>query len=136
MLRYVVYVSAATRACREEELREMLVDFRARNEAAGITGMLLYRDGDFIQAIEGPPEAVQDLLERLSWDDRHRGFLPLLSGTRESRIFGEWTMGFRVLNRDTVPEGYSEFLSQGLDWSKNPEAVHRLLESFRGMPVG
>ena len=48
----VLYLSAAARLFSDVELRALLADARARNEAAGLTGMLLYEDGHFLQTLE------------------------------------------------------------------------------------
>lgn len=130
MIRYAVYVSAASREFSKQELSEMLVGFRERNAARGITGMLLYRDGDFMQAIEGPAEGVDALLERISWDERHRAFFPLLSGWRQERAFRDWSMGFRALDPESMPAGFSNLLRDQAALRDHPDAVHRLLLSF------
>ncbi|HSM42684.1 MAG TPA: BLUF domain-containing protein, partial [Afifellaceae bacterium] len=49
----LVYVSAAHHLMGDDELTEILETSRARNAAAGITGMLLYKDGSFMQLLEG-----------------------------------------------------------------------------------
>jgi hypothetical protein len=64
---YLVYVSAAVTWFSEAELRALLTGARFRNENADITGMLLYKDGNFMQALEGSEAAVLDRIgaERL-----------------------------------------------------------------------
>ena len=49
----LVYVSAATHAFTKSELLELLNKARANNQRLGITGLLLFKDGDFIQLLEG-----------------------------------------------------------------------------------
>lgn len=57
--------------------------FRTNNERAGITGMLLYKDGNFMQLLEGEKEAVLRLHKNIIVDPRHKGFLTLLQGETE-----------------------------------------------------
>ena len=60
--------------------------------------------------------AITSLREHLHHDPRHKGLLALLSGTREERLFGDWSMGFQDLgdaDASALP-GYSEFLDSEL----------------------
>jgi hypothetical protein len=49
----LVYVSIANQEMSDKHLEAMLKKARNKNEKSAITGMLLYRDGFFIQALEG-----------------------------------------------------------------------------------
>jgi hypothetical protein len=49
----IAYISAASKSFDPAELREMRKESNARNKEAGITGMLLYKDGQFMQVFEG-----------------------------------------------------------------------------------
>jgi hypothetical protein len=60
----IVYVSAASEPFSDQQLKELLQKSRQNNVAAGITGMLLYKDGTFMQTLEGPELAVKILLIR------------------------------------------------------------------------
>jgi hypothetical protein len=133
---HLTYVSSAVELFSGDQLAELLETSRSNNERAAITGMLLYKDGNFMQTIEGPQAAISELRERLDRDPRHRGILVLIDGTREARLFDGWSMGFANLGaRDMrdVP-GYSEFLNTPLSaagFSENPDASQRLLAVFK-----
>ena len=71
MLRRVVYTSIATKPMDRRELLDLLHDARGFNKIDGITGLLLHDWGQFLQIIEGPENAIDDLLERLNNDKRH-----------------------------------------------------------------
>jgi Sensors of blue-light using FAD len=60
-----------------EELTDLLRKSRDNNAALGITGMLLYKDGNFMQVLEGDEERVRALATKVSQDRRHRGFIQL-----------------------------------------------------------
>ena len=49
----MAYVSTASKLFDPAELRDMLKESNLRNKEAGITGMLLYKDGQFMQVLEG-----------------------------------------------------------------------------------
>jgi len=103
----LVYVSSATKPFSSNELRELLAVAEAANAIAGITGALLYSEGNFIQVLEGPEEAVKETYERICGDPRHRGILKLLGRPIEERSFPGWAMGsprLRPEDAARVPE--------------------------------
>ena len=60
----IVYVSSATRLFAAEDLVALLQAARDYNARIGITGMLLYKAGNFLQVIEGDAAAVNALYEK------------------------------------------------------------------------
>ena len=132
----LVYVSSATELFDRAELDEILAESRRNNEAAGVTGMLLYKDGNLMQVLEGDEEAVQATYARISADPRHRGLMVLLKEAVEDRQFEDWTMAFRDLeaaDAQAVP-GYSQFLNTSLDsqeLTRDPSAARQLLTVFK-----
>ena len=108
------YASAATRPFSDEELVELLSRARIKNESLGVTGMLLYHEGSFLQILEGDQERVESLYETISRDPRHTDAMLLFRRDGEQRHFDEWTMGFhRVRPGSDVPEGLNRFLQTG-----------------------
>lgn len=99
----VVYSSEQARPFDAPGLRKLLTESRAANQEAGITGMLLYRDGRFIQFLEGPARAVRALLQRIRSDERHIDVRVLLDKPIQVRTFDEWTMGFREIDTGGKP---------------------------------
>jgi hypothetical protein len=69
-----------------EQIEQILLASRRNNEAAEITGALLFSDTNFSQVLEGPRAEVERLYETLNHDPRHKDLL-LLRGS--SRI-GRW----------------------------------------------
>jgi hypothetical protein len=74
------------------EVDRLLRRAKAANAATGITGALLLADGHFLQAIEGPLEAVEALFERICSDFRHRDVQLLDFAPAEDRLFRDWAM--------------------------------------------
>ncbi len=136
MLFYLIYVSSAVKPLLSTELGELLAKCHANNTVTGITGILLYKDGNFMQVIEGEKEAVQTLYAKIQRDPRHRGLLTLLQGPLAERQFPDWSMGFRDLTAVDVRStpGYSEFLNTpltGAEFSSDLTRCQRLLMSFK-----
>ena len=99
---YLLYSSSAPKKFDDESLHELLEISRANNAKAGVSGMLLYADGNFIQYIEGEETAVRALYSRIIQDPRHRNHIVLSDGETDTRMFPDWTMGFRGLSREEV----------------------------------
>jgi len=94
---HLVYTSHATNPFGESELLGLLKECREFNRANGITGMLLYIQGKFIQVLEGQKEAVVQLFDRIALDPRHLRVAVIVEGESDERIFKNWSMGFRRL---------------------------------------
>ncbi len=56
---YLVFVSAAKEMISDGELVSLLEAARSHNSSRGITGLLLYYEGCFIEIMEGPQEVVE-----------------------------------------------------------------------------
>lgn len=89
----VIYCSHATVPMEVPlNVAEILGAATRNNKHHGITGVLAYADGIFIQAIEGPKTAVDALMKRLASDRRHRDILVLGSEKIRERRFPDWVM--------------------------------------------
>ncbi len=132
----LVYASSAVELFSTTELVALLECCRRNNTAAGVTGMLLYKAGNFMQVLEGEEETVRRLHAKILCDPRHRGVLTLTEHMITERQFGGWSMGFRNLTDPalrTLP-GYNEFLNVPLDdagFAAHPSRAQRLLATFR-----
>jgi hypothetical protein len=97
-MHYLIYISYANTVLSDEDLKQILLKSEEKNNRAGITGMLVYMEGKFIQLLEGAKEDIFNLLEVIKQDDRHKKLTVLLEGELESRNFPGWSMGFKTLN--------------------------------------
>jgi hypothetical protein len=130
-----VYVSSAQKPMGEDEILEILQVSRQNNERRDITGMLLYRDGNFLQVLEGPASAIDDVIDRIKRDVRHHGLILMSRRGIEERQFSEWRMAFRNMSKTCMAEdGYSPFLepySDEEDAEEGSQLVFRLLRRFK-----
>lgn len=133
---HLVYVSTAVAPFSKAELLALLARSRENNAASGITGMLLYKDGNFMQVLEGEEDAVLATHARIGRDPRHRGLMTLLQEPIAERRFSEWSMGFRDLRSPEVTSapGFSRFLNTSLtgrEFSSDPTRSEKLLLTFK-----
>ncbi len=76
-----------------ESINAILAASRQFNPINGITGILCYGGGIFLQAIEGGRQAVSDLYGHIQKDPRHKDVVLLHYEEITERRFGGWTMG-------------------------------------------
>ncbi len=93
-LHQLIYLSSAVGDIGSADLDAILSASRRNNEPAGITGLLLYHDGCFFQALEGPAAEVTRTFETIRRDPRHRGTIVLHNQPTSERAFANWSMGF------------------------------------------
>ncbi len=71
----------------------ILAQSRQHNPVTGITGILCYGGGIFLQAIEGGRMPVSELFGHIQKDARHKDVALLHYEEITERRFGGWTMG-------------------------------------------
>jgi len=132
----LVYISSAVAPFSPTELADLLTASHLKNDRLGITGMLLYKDGNVMQVLEGEQAVVRELYAKIGRDPRHRGLLTLIQESVEERQFPDWSMGFRDLragNLHATP-GYNEFMNTPLtapEFSSDPTRCQKLLTTFK-----
>ncbi|RYX89082.1 MAG: BLUF domain-containing protein [Comamonadaceae bacterium] len=80
-------------------IEAIIAQARQYNPTCGITGILCYGGGIFLQAIEGGRMAVSELYGHISRDPRHKDVALLHYEEIPERRFGGWTMGQVNLNK-------------------------------------
>ena len=122
----LVYVSSATQLFSEEDLKALLAQSRDKNKRLGLTGLLLYKDGNFMQVLEGAEDAVLQIYATIQGDPRHHGILELTRQQIQEREFASWSMGFKNLKDVNLNEPLN---SAG--FQADPSRAQKLLAMFR-----
>ncbi len=86
----------------ENQLMDILHNARQHNSAVGISGVLLYSEGTFIQVLEGQDKVIDALYLRISADNRHKNVIKLIEGPIEEKSFSQWVMGFSVVDHEVT----------------------------------
>ena len=131
-MQQVIYSSAAVAPFSERELTELLTIARVNNGRLGVTGMLLYHEGSFLQALEGDERVLDTLFTKIGKDKRHHRVVVLLRREIEAPEFDRWAMGFastKGLPRN-MP-GFSDFLRLRGNLIESTNVAARLLGAFR-----
>lgn len=82
----------------EADLAELLAQAQRGNAQRGITGALVYGDGQFMQIMEGEQATLEALYAHIKQDRRHTGLFKLADRPIEARRFAEWSMAFQVVS--------------------------------------
>ena len=132
---HLVYTSLAVNALSGTELLAQLPIYREKNLRLGITGLLLYKQGEFMQALEGDEATVRALFATIGKDPRHERVHLLTTVVVPKRRFPQWSMGFKNLDEidiNTVP-GYTphpEFPARSPGGSWKDSIVLGMLGAF------
>ena len=92
MLVRLLYASRAVDPS-PDVIEDILAQSRQFNPSCGITGILCYGGGVFLQASEGGRQAVGELYSHIQKDVRHNEVVLLHYEEISERRFGGWTMG-------------------------------------------
>ena len=131
-----IYVSTSVKLLGNEELLDILKVSRDNNESKDITGMLLYKGGNFMQVLEGPDDAVNALYEKIKVDPRHKDVFAISREQISARQFPSWEMAFQNLDNPEIKNepGYSQFLQDEFTadvYRENPLRAYIMLLTFR-----
>ncbi|MEO8155229.1 MAG: BLUF domain-containing protein [Rhizobacter sp.] len=93
MLVRLMYASRATASVNQDALASILKKSRVHNPAVGVTGVLCFSEGLFLQVLEGGRLPVSQLYNRIAGDARHRDVALLSYEEIGERRFAGWAMG-------------------------------------------
>ena len=92
MMGSLLYRSTALQPPTESELGQLIRSSQLRNRALGITGMLVYENGQYLQSLEGPPDAMEEIWSSIRRDPRHCSIEVLKQTLTPGRMFSGWDM--------------------------------------------
>lgn len=110
-LKSLTYTSRAQLDLEDGDLTEIHEAARHSNALNGVTGLLIFDGARFMQIIEGPDEAIDELVGRLRRDHRHSAFEIRDERSVTERSFPDWTMEL-VCVRGTGEQARAEVVSR------------------------
>jgi len=99
----LIYVSTMMGEA-EHALKAILESSVRHNQLHGITGMLLYCRGRFLQVLEGSEAEVMKTYARICDDPRHQHVTTLATTKVQRRHFGSWSMGFKHVSASEIAQ--------------------------------
>ncbi len=132
----LIYVSTSVSLLNDNELLDILKVSRENNISRDITGLLLYKGGNFMQVLEGDEDVVTALYEKIKTDSRHKGTFTISREQIQARQFPAWEMAFQNLDTPAIKNepGYSQFLQDEFTaeiYRNNPLRAYIMLLTFR-----
>ena len=132
----ITYISHATEPMPAEQLIALLQQCLKNNVNNGVTGLLLYGNETFLQALEGDEKAVDDLVEKIKKDPRHTNIQFLHRRTIERRQYSEWSMGFKRVSDSELQqiEGLRNFGEKDFNFEyllQHDNVVEVLMDHYR-----
>ena len=125
----LIYLSTISdKLMSNEELRELVSKSAEHNQALGITGLLVLSGDQFLQVLEGPASAVNDLYSTIVRDGRHHHLRLISYEPAVETYFDDW--GMALVDLYDLPKATREILirkysSKG-DAIQIPERLHEL----------
>lgn len=134
-LSLLAYTSIASHHMTHEELLTLLSQCRKNNLPTDITGMLLYMEGCFFQVLEGEPDQLEALYDKIVKDPRHHDVMKLILEPIDARCFSNWSMGFQHITKEELSSitGLTDFLDRDSNGFAGMESsrARKLIEFFR-----
>lgn len=136
----IAYVSQALPAVRVERRLDDIVEDAARfNRVAGVTGVLLHDGARFLQYIEGPPDGMDLVYERILQSRSHAEVLELGRGAVPQRHFPYWAMRWLATDGERLQElaagDWHDFCHDALPMRSQPcglELLGRVVQPMLG----
>ena len=130
---YLIYVSSAVKLMGDEELLLLLEQSREKNLRLGITGMLLYKGGNFMQMLEGEKQAVLELYDTIKKDSRHKDVTTIVTDEIDERNFENWSMGFHNMDKTGSLPKYDDYIKANLtlrSFQSDAQKAYRFMVFF------
>lgn len=126
----LTYKSIATARPSAQDLDMLAAQARGRNRRLGVTGMLLFEEGCFLQTLEGPPASLGAIWSSIKRDPRHNHIEVLSEHIATARVFSDW--GLLLDSRtalapgpcrasQTVPPAMAEHIEQIVELALNAD---------------
>ena len=105
-----------------------------KNSKVGVTGLLVYSRGNFLQLLEGPILSVVNVYQVIRQDPRHERVTQLAFGSCQSVLFAEWGMGLIDLTRgvgmDSLPFTSLHAFAKSIESMKAERSATPLITEF------
>jgi Sensors of blue-light using FAD len=130
MLRQLFYVSRATSALGDKDVKDILRVSQRNNQRSDLTGCLMCSGRYFAQTLEGDCDALEELTKRIALDARHEDLRVIVDREVRTRLYPAWSMGF-LYQLDLADELEALFNSV----TPSNERANQLMELMRADSV-
>lgn len=118
MIKIICYISDCAIKHKSLEMIESLyLKTNANNQKNNITGILIYKDNNFFQIIEGDQTIIDTTYDIIKTDPRHKNIFNVINTTITERMFEDYNFGFTIIDTENGLHQLQEYL----DWLKVAE---------------
>ena len=128
----VTYVSEKT-SNSDKNLTSIFEISQKNNPEKSITGCLLIGSNSYLQLLEGPTLAVEELYAKIIKDSRHKNVKKLYGKVIEERLFSSWSMKFAPF--ENLDWSNKEFNS-GNFLNIEPDGAENVFNSIKRITLG
>jgi hypothetical protein len=100
----LIYLSRATEKMSMRDAMSIVDAASVNNAKIGVTGLLCYGGGYFLQVLEGEGDVVSRTFRRITRDERHVDVRIIDLSVIQARRFEDWSMRFINLDDPAHPE--------------------------------
>jgi acylphosphatase len=125
----LTYFSTAAESTSERDIVDIVEFSRTKNARLGITGVLLYLNGNIVQVLEGQQEAVEGLYKSIQADPRHTNVRTVISHPIAQRLFSHWFMGYETLTSQQYEE-VQNIIADDTSFNPDQPVILRMLKRF------
>lgn len=113
----------------EEEVASIVSRSIAWNAQIGVTGALIYTGSHFVQALEGDPTALDQLMKSIVADPRHSQVALVHRDQISERRFPDWQMAYRGPASD-LNQTVEELMNAYPDTASAVQHVYAVMDEF------
>lgn len=129
-MRLYFYISEAGEL---NHLSKILTNAKHNNLRDGVSGLMSYNKGRYLQIIEGDKKRISQLIKYISTDTRHHDVNSILDIETSHRYFGDWAM--KLIPQMTNNESFEVFMRiMASKIERIPASKRALLRHFYDCP--
>ncbi|WP_339895618.1 BLUF domain-containing protein [uncultured Algibacter sp.] len=98
MIKTICYISDSLEHECLDKLTTLYLKAKANNLKHNITGVLIYKNQNFLQVLEGEETVIHETYKRIENDSRHKNIIKVINTTIEERIFEDYNFGFTIVD--------------------------------------
>lgn len=117
MLKTICYISDSRINKSITDFNNLIEKAKINNAKNNITGILVYRNNNFLQVFEGSPETVDTIFDKIRMDQRHQNIFKIIDTSIDQRIFEDYNFGFTVVSDNNALQNLSDYL----DWLRHAD---------------
>jgi len=117
MIKTICYISDSLEHECLDKLKALYLKAKANNSKHHITGILIYKNQNFLQVLEGEETIVDETFKRIENDARHKNVFKVINTTIEERIFEDYNFGFTIIDNTRGLNNLHDYL----EWLRGAE---------------